>query len=259
VEAVAVGPVTGSARPDRVADYLEVVSRQLQAVAEREAENLRDAAAMVARALQEGHLVYTFGSGHSRFIAGELTWRAGGLAPVVAIEDPGHGAAERVEGYAITFLEAYDVEAGDVVFVVSQSGINAVPIETAVFARERGAYVIAVTSLAHAGATASRHSAGKKLHELADLVLDTHTAVGDAAVALDGGALRVAPTSTVVSTAMLNAAVAQAAQLLLDAGVVPPVLVSANVSEGDTHNRRLADKLWRRLTHFPRRGSSSAA
>ena len=249
----------GSAGSDRIQDYFDVVARQLQVLAHEEAEVLREAAGRIAGSVMDGGLVYTFGSGHSRFIAGELTWRAGGLAPVVAIEDPSNGAAERLEGYAATFLEEYDIQARDVVIVISNSGINPVPIETASHAAACGAFVIALMSRAHARAAASRHSSGAKLDGHCDLVIDTHVPVGDAALEVAGRTWRVAPTSTVLGTAVLNAVVAEAAQRLLDAGHEPPVLVSANVAEGDEHNRRLADALWPRLTRFPRRGSSSAA
>ena len=243
---------------DRIVEYFEVLERQWREVARDEAEALRASARAFADTLARDGLVFSFGSAHSHFIAGELTWRAGGLAPVVAIEDPSRGAAERLEGYASTFLETYDIRAGDVVVVVSHSGINPVPLEVAQHARDRGATVIAVTSLAHARAVPSRHGSGQKLYELADIVLDTHAPVGDAALALGEAGWRVAPTSTAVATAMLNAVVAQTAQLLLDEGREPPVLLSGNVPAGDEHNRRLADALWPRLTRFPRRGSGSA-
>jgi len=246
-------------RRDRIDDYFEALASQLREAARSEAESLREAARIVADALLADGLVFAFGSGHSRFIAAELTWRAGGLAPVVAIEDPSHGAAERVEGYAASFLETYDIGPRDAVFVVSHSGINPVPVEVAQHASTCGATVIAVTSRAHSERTPSRHGSGLKLFELADLVLDTHVPFGDAALPLGDAGWRVAATSTAVATALLNAVVAQSAQMLLDAGRQPPVLVSANVPGGDEHNRRLADALWPRLTHFPRRGSSSAA
>jgi uncharacterized phosphosugar-binding protein len=64
---------------------------------------------------------------------------------------------------------------------------------------------------------------------------------------------KVSPTSTLVSVAILNAIVAQTAHNLLALGHMPPVLISANVREGDDHNRHMSEKYWQRLTHFPRR------
>ena len=241
----------------RIQDYFAIASQQLEIVLAAQKASMGEVARRWADGILADRLLYLFGSGHSRFIAGELTWRAGGLAPAVRIEDPSDGAAERLEGYATTFMSQYDIQGGDIVVVISNSGINATPIEAALYGREKGATVIALTSMAHSRETPTRHSSGSRLFELADIVLDTMTVRGDAVVDLPGQAWRVAPTSTLISVAILNAIVAQTAQLLLDAGVMPPVLLSANVPEGDEHNRAIADRYWRRLTQFPRLGSLS--
>ncbi len=244
-------PTEGTAEAD---GYLAGVTELLRETVASQRSNLAEFARLWAEAIAAGNLLYAFGSGHSRFIAGELYWRAGGLAPVNMIEDPTDGAAERVEGYAVTFAEQYDVQAGDIVLVISNSGINAVPIEVALFAKSRGAAVVALTSVAHSRSVASRHSSGKKLFEVADLVIDSHVPPGDAIRDLAPASLRAGPVSTVISTALLNAVVVQTARNILDAGGEPPVLVSANVAVGDDHNKRLAERYWRRLAKFPRLG-----
>lgn len=238
-----------------VSEYLARVGRLLEEVASSQRPQLARFAQLWAQAIASDKLLYVFGSGHSRFIAGELHWRAGGLAPVVTIEDPGEGVAERLEGYAATFAEHYDIEAGDIALVISNSGINPVPLEVALYAQGRGATVVALTSLAHSNSMASRHSSGKKLYQLADIVLDTQVPAGDAICELDPTALKVGPVSTVIGAALLNAVVTQTARNVLAAGGEPPVLVSANVAIGDEHNRRLAARYWQRLTKFPRLGS----
>lgn len=239
---------------DRITEYVEVIQERLQEALQLQRNVLNDVAAAWADAIRQDRLLFAFGSGHSRFIAGELYWRAGGLAPVVYMTDPTDGLAERIEGYAGTFLEHYDVRAGDLILVISNSGINPVPVEVAAFGKKQQATVVAVTSLSHSRPAVSRHSSGKKLFELADLVIDTGVPAGDAAIDLGEQGLQAAPMSTVISTALLNAVVAQTAQNLLDAGIEPPVLLSANLVEGDAHNRALSERYWHRLTSFPRRG-----
>lgn len=113
--------------------------------------------------------------------------------------------------------------------------------------------MIALTGYSSYKDAVSRHSSGKRLYELADVVLDTMVEYGDAVVPLEGKDWRVAATSTLVSVGMLNAIVAQTAQNLVDAETTPPILVSANVPEGDEHNRSLSQKYWKRLARFPRR------
>jgi uncharacterized phosphosugar-binding protein len=203
--------------------------------------------------IQNDHLIYVFGSGHSQYIAGELYFRAGGLGAVMIIDDPSEGLAERVEGYAGNFMGKYDLQPGDALVVVSNSGINPVPIEVALEGKQAGATVVAVTSLTHSQQVPSRHSSGQKLYEVADIVLDTMVPEGDAVVELPGCGWRVAPISTVISVAMLNAIVAQTAHNLAASGKQPPVFISANLPEGDAHNQQVVEKYWRRLTQYPMR------
>lgn len=242
---------------DRVgtaATYFALVTEQLAEVLASQRQQLGEFSKLWAHAIAADKLLYVFGSGHSRFIAGELYWRAGGLAPVIVIDDPADGVAERVEGYASTFLEAYAIRPGDLLLVISNSGINPAPIETAMYGKAKGATLIALTSLAHSEGSSPRHSSGTKLFELADLVIDSGVPAGDALVELGSGQMRAGPASTVVGAAVLNAVVAQTAQNLLDMGVEPPLLVSANLEAGDRHNRELVDRYWERLTKYPRRG-----
>lgn len=237
---------------DAIALYFESAMSQLTSVLDAQRPAMEAVAELWTDVILNDNLIYSFGSGHSRFIAGELYWRAGGLASVMMIEDPTVGAAERIEGYATVFMEEYRIEVGDVVVVISNSGINPVPLEVALYAKNAGAKVIALTGLEHSRKATSRHSSGKKLYEVSDIVLDTMGVYGDAVVPVPGHDWKVSPTSTLVSVAMLNAIVAQTAHNLLARGHVPPVLISANVAEGDTHNRQMSDKYWQRLARFPR-------
>jgi uncharacterized phosphosugar-binding protein len=139
--------------------------------------------------------------------------------------------------------------------VISNSGINAVPVEVALLSKEAGLTVIALTSMAHSRTVASRHSSGRKLYEVADIVIDTHGFPGDAAVALPGGKLRSGATSTVVGAAIIEAITVQAAALLDARGVAPPVLVSANVPEGDAHNLALYERYRPRLIRYETLGT----
>jgi len=234
-------------------EYFTKVDQLLERVLASQRQTMVRIAEMWANLIQNDHIIYVFGSGHSRYIAGELYFRAGGLAPVMRIDDPAEGSAERIEGYAINFVGKYDIQSGDNLVVVSNSGINPVPIEVALVGKQMGATVVAVTSLTHSQQAASRHSSGQKLYEAADIVLDTTVPQGDAVVEIPGHAWRVSPVSTLISVAMLNAIVAQTAHNLVALGEQPPVFVSANVPEGDAHNQQIVEKYWRRLTRYPLR------
>lgn len=233
--------------------YFTIVTQHLKNVLAVQREMMTRVADVWTEAIQQDHLIYVFGSGHSRYIAGELFFRAGGLGAIMLIDDPTAGLAERVEGYAANFMGKYDIQPGDALVIASQSGINPVPIEVALEGKQMGATVIAVTSLTHSQSTPARHSSGRKLYEVADFVLDTMVPKGDAVVELPESGWRTSPISTIISVAMLNAIVAQTAQNLVKLDITPPVFISANVPEGDAHNQQVVEKYWRRLARFPLR------
>jgi uncharacterized phosphosugar-binding protein len=202
---------------------------------------------VVANALQAGASIHAFGTGHSHILAEELFYRAGGLVRVKPILFEGlmlHESArlstslERMPGLASALLEDHPIVPGDVVIVASNSGGNAVSSELAEASRSAGAAVIAITSLRHATSTAVRPSDSAKLHEIADVVIDNGGGVGDAAIDIDGYDRKVAPTSTVVGAAILNAIVAEAVERLVMRGTPPDVYTSSNVEGGDAANAR---------------------
>ncbi|MBI3003637.1 MAG: SIS domain-containing protein [candidate division NC10 bacterium] len=209
---------------------------------------LEAAADAVFASLKGGGVLHVFGSGHSHAVAEEAFHRAGGLVPVNLIQEAfltpltaarKSGHLERVSGIAAVLLEASGVKSGEVLLVISNSGINAVPVEMALEGKARGLTVIALTSVAHARATASRQASGKRLFEVADCVLDNCGEVGDAAVAYPNLKARVAPTSLLAGVYLLNNLVCRVVERFLDAGLTPPLYMSANVPGGDEHNRAL--------------------
>lgn len=201
-------------------------------------DRIGQAGKVIADAMAQEGTLHMFGTGHSHMLAEELYVRAGGLACVNAIlepslmlhEDPVRAAElERQEGLAAEILAKHEMRAGDLLIVVSNSGRNPVPIEMALLARERGLMVIALTSLDHSQAVTSRHSSGRRLFAVADIVLDNGGEVGDAVLEVEGHPTKACPTSTVMGAAILNAVVATTIEQMLGMGVVPSVLVSSNV------------------------------
>lgn len=220
-------------------NYLNTLIEAIGNVRDSQADAIREAAALVGSAIADGKRVYTFGSGHSQLLAREVTGRAGGLVPVYHLPDPTWGMVERLEGYGESLLKQYPLQAGEVVLVISNSGRNPEPIEIAMGAKEIGLKVIAITSLKHSRNVESRHSSGKKLYELADVVLDTGTPKGDAVVSFEGLPAKAGAVSTILGAAMLNAVMVDAIQYLLDMDIEPPVLISLNVDGSDEHNAAL--------------------
>ncbi len=236
---------------DLLTEYFTLAAAHLTAVLRESGESIRRAAAAVAESIASDKDFLTFGSGHSELIAREAFWRAGGLAPANLIYDHTGGDLERLEGVAAAILGHYTLRAGSTIIVISNSGINPVPIEAAMIAKEAGLTVIAMTSVQHSRSVPPRHSSGKKLYEVADITVDTHIQRGDVSVQLPRSELQTGALSTVVGAAIMQGIIVQAAALLEERGIRPPVLVSANVPEGDAHNLALKEKYMPRLVRFP--------
>jgi uncharacterized phosphosugar-binding protein len=233
-----------------VEQYFSFAVELLQTVIRESGDAIYEAAQVIADTIENDKDVLLYGSGHSALIARDATGRAGGLVPVMAIEDVAEGDAERIEGVAQTIVTRYKLRPGGVIIIISNSGINAVPVEMAMLCKEAGLKVIALTSLTHSKAVASRHSSGKKLYDEADIVIDTHCVRGDAAIELPGSDLKSGATSTPVGATILQSITVQAAALLAERGIEPPIFVSANVPEGDTHNRELIARYRSRLVRY---------
>jgi uncharacterized phosphosugar-binding protein len=232
-----------------IRQYHNYVTAQLARIVEREADNISRAAGAIANALINDRDFFTFGSGHSELVAREAMWRAGGLAPATAIYDHTGGDMERLEGVAELILGHYTLRPGGVMIVISNSGVNPVPIEAAQVARQAGLTTVAMTALAHSQAVPSRHSSGQKLYDVADIVIDTHTPRGDSALPLASG-VKAGATSTLAGVFIMEAMTTEAAFIMEAKGVTPPVIVSANVPEGDAHNLDLKQRYLSRHARY---------
>jgi uncharacterized phosphosugar-binding protein len=216
---------------------------------------LDQAADLIATSIASGGIVHVFGSGHSNLLAQEVFHRAGGLVPVNAMLDVNltiFGSAratmvERLEGYAKSVTASYDIRPGEVVIVISTSGVNPVPIEIAQQAKALGANTIAVMSASAYADAPSRQTQGLRLADVVDLVLDTHVPNGDAIQPVGADGIVVGATSTVLGAVLLNSLFVAAAEILAARGDEVPAFVSQNVPGGDEHNRVLIERYRQRI------------
>ena len=231
-------------------EYFKVIEELLKEVEATQSGNITIAGEMIAQSIMDGGILQAFGSGHSFAAAIEITNRAGGLIPAKAIKEPAGGMYETIEGVGNLFLKRSDIRKEDIVVLISNSGRNPLPIEIALKCREIGAKIIVVTSLESSKELSSKHSCGKNLWELGDVVLDNRVMKGDSTIEVPGLPVRVCGTSSVSAAVMLNAAVLEAIQIMLSKGYVPPVYMSQNVDGGAEFNERLTAKYADRLNRL---------
>ncbi len=231
-------------------NYFENITALLTRTLASQKEAMETASRKIADCLKSGGMVYTFGTGHGHLLALEIFYRAGGMAKVCPILDEKlmlHINAaesshwERSEGLEGELLEKYPIQAGDVLISISNSGRNTVPVMLAKAAKERGAFVIALTSMNHTSAVTPRNKAGLRLFEAADLVLDNGGILGDASMQMTDGAF-VGPTSTAVGAAILQSIVCRVKEISLEEGINAEFYKSSNVDGGDEWNDRIIEK-----------------
>jgi len=239
-------------KPQAYLRYLEAAAEIVDRIRATQSENILSAAKICVESIAAGGWVHLFGTGHSRMAVEEMFPRIGSLVgfhPIAELSLTSYHNVvgtnglrqalylEKVEGLAEVILKSFRFLPTDSFVVVSSTGINSVPVEMALGAKQRGMKVIAVTSVAHARTTVSRHKSGKRLFEIADVVLDNCTPPGDALVEVGGADYPVGPGSTIGAVTLINALKCQVAEGLVSRGIKPDVLPSPHLVGDETAAR----------------------
>ena len=236
--------------------YFDEIKATIEKVTKQEQVQLLKAAEQISQCIQANGIVHLFGCGHSHLLTEEVFYRAGGLAPIhpILIEELmlHKGAArssqlERKNDFAKTFMDSQDIRKGDVFIVISTSGLNPVPIDAAIIAKEKGAYVIGLTSLDYSKTLPSRHTSGQYLYDVVDLVIDNHAPKGDALLTYEALPVKFGSGSTIIGATILNSIFVKAIQSMADHGFEPPIFLSGNIENADEHNKQLIKKYKERI------------
>jgi uncharacterized phosphosugar-binding protein len=237
-----------------IRNYLRTVLALQEEVIQAQTHVLGEVADQMAKVILRDGRIFIFGSGHSHMLAEEAFYRAGGLACAVPIfssalmlhENPTLSSRmERTPGLAASLFDKYQPREGEMLFIFSNSGVNNLPVEMALHAKERGIIVVSVSSLAYSK-QAPLSSLGKRLDEVADFVIDNGGEPGDALMQVEGLAWRVAPSSTLTGALIWNCLLTECAARLQAASIDVPVFASYNMPGAAEHNARLLEK-WRPL------------
>ncbi|MFT8362310.1 MAG: SIS domain-containing protein [Sporolactobacillus sp.] len=240
--------------------YINKVKKILDTVATSEEKNIDKAIKLIVNANMKKHSIYIFGASHAGILAEEMYYRAGGMMTINAIfarevmldRKPitFTSQMERLEGYGVAIARTVAFQPDDVLILHSVSGRNPIIIDMALTAKENGVNIIGLTNVKYSESVTSRHSSCKRLFELADIVIDNHGDIGDAACQLKGAPQKVGPTSTVIGASILNAIIVEASQQLIEHGDRDaPVFYSANLDGGDEKNKHLINE-YRDMIHY---------
>lgn len=216
---------------------------------------IQKAAGFMADSIAANRAVFYFGSGHSVIPALDVFPRYGSFVGLQPIHDTrlmwsnviGPGGTpellwlEKQEGYIDNVFDSYVMTPEDTIIVISHGGLNAAGIEAAMYARDRGLKVVAITSMENYRSNDPRHSSGKKLADLADVVIDNGAPPEDSLIRVKGWEEPVAASSTVTVLVISMALIAETTALLAQRGIHIPTFVSPNVMPDPDHNKKVYD------------------
>jgi uncharacterized phosphosugar-binding protein len=243
---------------DLTAQFHHEVSTRLEKLAGPN-KAIDDAVALVTESLEAGGVVQAFGTGHSEAFAMEIAGRAGGLIATNRISLRtlvirggrdvsvlGGAELERDPNVAEDLLSLFNLQPADIFMIASNSGVNGSIVGVALAAKARGHKLIAVTSLEHTNRVQPKHPSGKRLSEVADVVIDNLAPYGDSTLELEGG-IGVGAVSSLTAAFIAQRITIGVAEAIRRRGKTPPVYISANIPEGDKHNRALEDLYGERI------------
>ncbi len=238
--------------------WLNNVRNIMDKIEESQLENIQKAAEVMANSIEAGRWVHTFGCGHATLPIEEMYPRIGGFVgfhPMIELplsfftritgEMGVHQFVflERVEGYGVEIMKGYNFDKRDTMWLFSHSGINNVNIDIAIEAKKKGMTVIAYGSAAAAKGKQTRHSSGKTIFDVADIVADTCAPVEDASVVLKNHQDKIAPVSTMAFVTTVWMTITTVAEILADRGVKLYIHPSHNVPGDSTARERLEEAL----------------
>jgi len=221
-------------------------------------ENIHRAAEIMADTIEKERWVHTFGCGHATLPIEEMYPRIGGFVgfhpmielPLTFFTNIVGGMSvqqfvflERVEGYGKEIMKGWNFDSNDCMWIFSHTGINAVNIDVALESRKRGMKVIVYGSAAEASGKKSRHSSGKTLFDLADVVVDTCVPANDASVSLKNHFDKVGPVSTMAFVTTVWMTITTIAEMLDGRGIKLYIHPSHNIPGDTTAHERLEDAL----------------
>ena len=219
-----------------------------------ESKNIDLCAKIMFKAMKNNQVVHVFATGHSHMFAEELFYRAGGLVQINPILEPflmqHEGAVrstkfERLDGIAKIIFDSIDKKENEPFIIVSNSGINNVPVQMCELAKNNGHPTVCITSKKVSETLQPRTNNKKHLFEVCDVVIDNHSPKGDGVINSNYGP--VGSSSTIYNSYIAQRIVLKIIELYEKEGLVPPIYQSANTPGGDEHNKEIYNQYKNRV------------
>lgn len=240
--------------------YFKVMEEIIEKIETTQQEAIGRAAVLLADTTQKGGIIYGFGTGHSHLVTDDAFWRAATPANYCALlEQSATGSFEITKSYEIEniygigkkIVDYHRITPKDCMIIISNSGNNIAPVDAALRAKEKGIPVIGITAVEYSSYLKTKHRDGVKLKDVADVVLDNCSLIGDAAVEIEGFPMKVGSTSTIPNVYLQNAVLVEMVDILVKRGFRPDVYYNGHMAFMDencaNHNQELVDKYFYRI------------
>jgi len=244
-------------------NYFETMQKIIDEIKATQREQIIKAAQLLATTTKQGGLIYGFGTGHSHLVVDDAFWRAATPANYCALlEQSATGSFEITKSYDVentygigkSIVDYHRITPQDCMIIISNSGNNIAPVDAALRAKEKGIPIIAITAVKYSDYLKTKHKDGAKLKDVADVVLDNCSLIGDAAVDIDGFPMKVGSTSTIPNVFLQNAILCEMVDILVKEGFTPDVYYNGHMAfmNGDYahHNEELVDKYFYRIRNL---------
>lgn len=243
--------------------YFNRMQEVVNKVLESQKENIEKAAKLLADTTQQDGIIYGFGTGHSHLVVDDAFWRAATPANYCALLEPSAtGSHEITKSYEIEnmyglgniIVNYHRITPKDCLIVISNSGNNIAPVDAALEAKKKGIPVIGITNVEYSKFLKCKHRDGVKLMDVADIVIDNCSMIGDAVVDIDNFKMKVGSSSTIPNVYIQNALLVEMVDILVKRGVEPDVYYNGHMAFMDEscedHNQKLVDKYFYRIRNL---------
>jgi len=205
--------------------YFENLKKVLDKIENTQRESILKSADVIAESLTNNGMFHLLDTGHMLMYEG--VGRSGGLMAVRPIR--------------ITFdvnnpTRFRQIEGKKNVLIGSVSGMNILPVEMAIKAKEMGVHTIALTSVEYSKALTAKHKSGKMLYEVCDHVLDNCGNVGDSLVYVEDIDKNICPSSGLAASYLMWALQAEIVSALIKRGKDPSIYISNHLPNASKIN-----------------------